>query len=100
MSDTETEIDETPAVAQAPDGFAAVAALLHIISNERACRLRLRKLRNTLAEVAEARAQLAAEREQHEQTVARSLAEIAAAEQSLRKREATALTCLAYGGAG
>jgi hypothetical protein len=83
--ETETE---APVVAPAvPDSFREVAALLTLVTETRACKARLRELRQAAALADKARAELTAARVEHDAFVAKQLKEMAEQTEELHKRE-------------
>ncbi len=79
MSDDRNEETETEAVVAlaVPDGFREVAALLTLVTETRACKARLRELRQAAALADKAKATLDAARAEHDATMTRERAELA-----------------------
>ena len=71
----------------APDAYATLAGLITLLADSKATVKRLDELRRLSTETAEAQAQLAADREEHDRAVAAAKAALDAREAALRKRE-------------
>ena len=90
--DTHDDVDApAPAAPVTADSFTAVAALLALATDPRACRARLLELQRQIDAAGKAQAKLAAEHVAHEAAVARDRAQIEEREKSAQKREASAL---------
>jgi putative heme degradation protein len=72
------------------DPFAAVAGLVALITDVKACAKRLDELRATIDAAEKAQAQLAADRAEHERRVAVDTAELAERDGAVRKRHLAA----------
>ena len=78
MSEQDNEQTEAPVAAPiSADSFREVAALLTLVTETRACKARLRELRQTAALADKARAELAASRAEHDATMTREREELA-----------------------
>jgi hypothetical protein len=75
------------AVEAGPDAFAALAGLIALIIDAKACATRLAELRKLVDQAEKAQAQLAADRETHAATAAAAAAALEAREAALVTRE-------------
>jgi hypothetical protein len=88
MSEQDNEQTEAPVAAPiSADSFREVAALLTLVTETRACKARLRELRQAAALADKARAELEAARAAHDALIVKERAELEVRSTALRERE-------------